>query len=317
MAASDLDSPLAPASGAVAGFTPSVGRGIALMLLSVGLFSIMDALIKWVGATYPTIQIVFFRNLFAFIPLVFVVFRGGVVTTLRMTNWSGHLIRSLVGLIAAFCFFYAFSVLPLADVIALSFAVPIVVTAFSVPLLGERVGLRRWSAVIVGFLGVLVMIKPAPGAFQMAMLVPLFGVIFYALAIIYIRKLSRTETSAAIVFYYTLFSVVVTAALLPFGWITPTLHDLLLLILIGVVGGAAQIVFTMAFREADVAVIAPFEYSAMIWAVLFGFMIWGEIPAPNIWIGVTIVMASGLYILFREANLGLPRGKGRRLQPRR
>ena len=302
---------------AAAGGRQDVGRGIALMLLAVGLFAIMDSLIKWVGPTYPTMQVVFFRNLFAFIPLAFIIFRGGIGSTLRVTSWSGHLMRSITGLVAAFCFFYGFAHLPLADVIALSFAVPIVVTALSVPLLGEKVGLRRWSAVLVGFLGVLIIVDPSGGVPETAMLIPLFGVAFYALAIIYVRKLSRTESNSAIVFYYSLFCVLVSGALLPFNWVTPNLADLVFLILIGVIGGIAQIVFTMAFREAEVAVLAPFEYSAMIWAVAIGYIIWAEVPGLNIWIGVAIVMASGLYILFREANLGLPRGLARRLQPKR
>lgn len=302
---------------AAAATRQDVGRGIALMLLAVGLFAIMDSMIKWVGSTYPTMQVVFFRNLFAFIPLAVLIFRGGLGPSLRITSWSGHLMRSITGLVAAFCFFYGFAHLPLADVIALSFAVPIVVTALSVPLLGEKVGVRRWSAVVVGFVGVLVIVDPGGGIPDTAMLVPLFGVVFYALAVIYVRKLSRSDSSASIVFYYTLFCVLVSGSLLPFNWVTPSVSDLVVLVLIGVVGGVAQIIFTMAFREADVAVLAPFEYSAMIWAVVIGYVVWSEVPGLNIWIGVAIVMASGLYILFREANLGLPRGIARRLQPKR
>jgi len=160
-------------------------------------------------------------------------------------------------------------------------------------------------------------VQPGAGVFQQIALVPLGGTVFYALAVIMVRKLSRTESSASIVFYFTLSCTLASAAFLPFHWVTPGPLDLALLIAVGIIGGMAQITITKAFRLADVAVIMPFEYSAMIWAVFLGFFIWGEVPGLNIWVGVTIVMASGLYILYREASLGLPRGIARRLHTRR
>ena len=293
------------------------GRAIALMILGVGLFSIMDALVKWLGESYPTVQLVFFRSLFAFIPLGFLVFRDGVSQALRMNDRQGHLLRATVGVIALWAFFYAFAHMPLADVIAITFAAPVFVTALSVPLLGERVGLRRWCAVLVGFLGVLIMVQPGAGVFQTVALVPLGGVVFYALAMVFVRKLSRTETSASIVFYFTLACTLVSGAALPFSWVTPEPWDWALLVALGLIGGMAQITFTRAVSLADVSVIMPFEYTAMLWAVVLGFFIWGEVPGNNIWIGVAIVMASGLYILYREASLGLVRGKARKLHARR
>jgi drug/metabolite transporter (DMT)-like permease len=295
----------------------TAGLAIALMLLAVGLFSIMDALVKWMGESYPTTQLIFFRSLFAFIPLGFLILRQGVGKALRVRNTTGHLLRSLVGLVALFTFFYAFSHMPLADAVAISFAAPVFVTALSVPLLGEKVGPRRWAAVLVGFIGVLVMVEPGPGVFQSVALVPLVGTVFYALAIIFVRKLARTETNTSIVFYFTLSCTLVSAAFMPFYWVTPSLTDLGWLIAIGLVGGVAQITVTLAFRYADVALIMPFEYSAMLWVALLGYVFWGEVPGLNIWVGVSIVMASGLYILFREANLGLKRGTARKLQTRR
>lgn len=295
----------------------TAGLAIALMLLAIGLFSIMDALVKWMGESYPTTQLIFFRSLFAFIPLGFLILRQGLGNALRVKNPKGHLIRSLVGLVALFTFFYAFSHMPLADAVAISFAAPVFVTALSVPLLGEKVGPRRWTAVLVGFIGVLVMVKPGPGVFQSVAIIPLVGTVFYALAIIFVRKLARTETNTSIVFYFTLSCTLVSAAFMPFYWVTPSLADLGWLIAIGLVGGVAQITVTLAFRYADVALIMPFEYSAMLWVALLGYVFWGEVPGLNIWAGVTIVMASGLYILFREANLGLKRGTARKLHTRR
>lgn len=292
-------------------------KGIAFMVLAVGLFAVMDAMVKWLGAGYPTMEIVFFRSLFAFVPLGFLIFRDGLASAVTVRDPLGHALRCGVGIVALTVLFYGFAHLPLADVIAITFAAPVFVTALSVPLLGETVGPRRWTAVLIGFVGVLIMVQPGAGMFDPVAALVLFGTVFYALAMIFVRKLARTETNTAIVFYFTLTCTLVSAAFLPFQWVTPTWPDLALLVAVGIVGGLAQITITLAFRYADVAVVVPFEYTAMIWGALLGFFIWGEIPGLNIWVGVTIVMASGLYILHREANLGLPRGSARRLQARR
>lgn len=293
------------------------GKGIALMVLAVGLFAVMDALVKWLGDGYPTSQIIFFRSLFAFVPLAFIMFRHGLAEAVRINDWIGHGIRCASGIVAMGCMFYGFTSLPLADVIAITFAAPIFITALSVPMLGERVGPRRWAAVLAGFVGVLIMVQPGAGVMEPAAVVVLCGMLFYAIAMIYVRKLSRTETSTSIVFYFTATATLVSAAFLPFHWVTPNLFDFALLVAVGLVGGVAQIAITQAFRYADVAVIMPFEYTAMIWAALLGFFVWGEVPGNNIWVGVAVVMLSGLYILYREADLGLKRGTARKLTTKR
>jgi drug/metabolite transporter (DMT)-like permease len=198
-----------------------------------------------------------------------------------------------------------------------SFAAPLLVTALSVLVLRERVGWRRWSAVSIGFVGVIVMVKPDAGLFDRIAVIALVATVFYALVIVSIRKLSRTETPTAIVFYYALTSTLITGAVLPFVWVMPDAEGWVLLILVGVIGGIAQFAMTNAYRLATVSIIAPFDYMHIIWAALLGFFIWGEVPGNTIWIGTAIVMASGIYILFREARLGLPRGIARRLTGRR
>jgi drug/metabolite transporter (DMT)-like permease len=295
----------------------ATGRGIALMVLAVGLYSIMDALVKWLGPSYPTMELVFFRSLFAFIPIAYVLWRSGSCAGLRTRRPLGHAARALAGLVSLSLFFYAYTRMPLANVIAISFAAPLLVTALSVPLLGERVGWRRWTAVLAGFIGVLVMVKPDSGAFDEVAILALSATVFYALVIVSIRKLSRTETSLAIVFYYAMTSTLVSGAVLPFVWVTPDGEGWVLLILVGVIGGIAQFAMTNAFRLADASIVAPFDYLHIIWAALLGFFIWGEVPGNSIWIGAAIVIASGVYILFREARLGLPRGIARRLTGRR
>ncbi len=293
-------------------------EGIALLVLSVGLFSVMDAMVKWLGASYPTFQIVFFRSLFAFLPLSIVIWRvGGLRQALLVRDAGGQALRCLFGLGAIVLFFYCYAEMRLADAVAIGFAAPIFITALSVPLLGESVGWRRWAACLLGFAGVLVMLKPGAGGFQPVALLALLATLFYALAIIWVRKLSKTESNISIIIYFTLTTTVVSALALPFGWVTPNLPDFALLVAVGIVGGVAQIVMTQAFRLAEVSILVPFDYTAMVWAVGLGWLIWDEIPGLNIWIGFGLVLASGLYIVHREAQLRRQRGLARRLQVKR
>ncbi|MGF1593432.1 MAG: DMT family transporter [Kiloniellaceae bacterium] len=305
----------APPAAAAAAVSPA--RAILMMVASLVFFAAMDALVKDLGSRYPTLQVMFFRSLFAFIPIGLLIWHSGSLNSLRVNSLGGHLLRSLVGVGAMFCFFYAYSRMPLAEVVAISFAAPVFVVALSVPLLGERVGPYRWGAVLIGFVGVMVMLQPGPDLLRSIALVPLIGTLLFALAMIVLRKLGRTESSASVAFTFTLSCTLVSGVALPFVWTAPDLLDLAALIAVGLLGGVGQILMTAAFKHGDVAVIAPFEYTSMIWATLLGFVFWGEIPGLNIWAGVAIVMASGLFILFREANLKLPRGRARRLQPKR
>jgi drug/metabolite transporter (DMT)-like permease len=190
-------------------------------------------------------------------------------------------------------------------------------TALSVPLLGEKVGPRRWIAVLVGFIGVLLIVRPDAEILSGAAPVALAGTVFYALAMIYVRKLSRTETSTSIVFYFTLTCTIITGIFMPFLWVAPDAAGWAMLITVGLIGGLAQMTMTNALRLADLSVVAPFDYTALLWTGGFGYLIWSEVPGTNVWFGTAIVIASGIYILFREASLGLKRGVARRLQARR
>jgi drug/metabolite transporter (DMT)-like permease len=306
-----------PPLGGRVGAEDLPAKGISLMLLAIALLSTMDAMVKYVSAGYPVVQVVFFRSLFAFIPIAIVVLRNGHWSDLKTRKPLGHLGRSLFGLVSLGSFFYCLKHMPLADLVAISFAAPMFVTALSIPFLGEKVGPRRWAAVLVGFAGVLIMVNPGSGVFGSIAFLALAATFGYASVLIFIRKLSRTETNAAIVFYYSLTSVAATGLLLPFYWVTPNLHDLAILIGIGLVGGCAQLVMTAAYRAANVSIVAPFEYTAMFWAVIYGYLLWGDLPQWNIWLGAAVVAASGLYIVQREANLGVRRGKARRLQTKR
>ena len=289
----------------------SAGReaagGIGLYVLAVFLLAVMDVLIKWLSASYSTGQIVFFRALFGLLPVTVVVVTSGGLATLRTKRLGAHIGRGLIQVVAAFSFFYAFRVMPLADAYAIAFAAPIFMTALSVPLLGERVGMRRWLAVGVGFAGVVVMVRPGgEGLMSIGAAAALVGTLFFSTAAVLIRRFARTETNAAIVVYQTLVMLIVSGATLPFDFVMPDLVDLGLLACTGILGGLGILAIAQAFRLAPPAVVAPFEYTAMIWGVGFGYAIWGDLPDEWVIAGGVIVVASGLYILHRETMRKAP-----------
>lgn len=278
----------------------SIRRGILYVLGAVLVFSAVNVLVKWTVAEYPINEVLFFRNAFALIPAIALVAANGGLKSLRTARPAAHLLRGLLGVGAMAALFLSFQMMPLADATAISFVQPLFLTALSVPFLGEQVGKYRWSAVIVGFIGVLVMIQPGAGSFDSGAAVGLISAFLMAGAFVLVRRLSTTESSSAIVFYFAVISTLATAVALPLGWRTPTLPDFFLLALLGLAGGTGQFLMTQAFRLAPAAVIAPFNYTSMIWAALFGFLIWGDLPTAALLFGGSIVIASGLYILYRE-----------------
>ena len=211
--------------------------GIGSMVLAVGLFAVMDAIVKWLAETFPLIELIFFRSTFALVPLAIMMARSGGVRLLRVTRPGLHLLRSSVGLVSMYLYFVAYKLLPLADAFALGFAAPLFMTALSVPLLREKVGPRRWMAVAVGFSGVLVMLRPGGELFQLAALVPIAGAFTYALAMVIIRNLSRHDGTIAIVFYFTMFSLLVSGCTLPWIWVAPQGIQWVWLGVMGLLGG--------------------------------------------------------------------------------
>lgn len=287
------DEPLAP-----------MAAGIFWMTVSVGGFVIMDAIAKYMMQTYSVPQVLFFRNALAFLPLLPFLMRNQAYLTLRTRRPFGHLMRSLLGVGSMALIFLAFKHLPLATAISFNFAAPLIMTALSVPFLKEQVGWRRWTAVAIGFIGVLVIVNPGGDSFQPAALFALGAALCYALVMIIIRKLSSTESSVAIVFYFTLAGTVLSGAALPFYWLTPTAVDLALLCVIGLLGGLAQIAMTHALRLTLVSVLAPFEYTALVWAVALDITVWSVWPTTQTLVGAAIISATGLYIVHRETRRG-------------
>jgi drug/metabolite transporter (DMT)-like permease len=281
------------------------GLGIALRIGAMALFAVMSALVKWCGGHgVPVFQMIFFRNAFAFAPLGLYIWRTTGPRVLITRRPLGHLARASVGLIGMSCSFTALQYLPLTAATAFSFAAPLFMTALSAPILKERVGPHRWGAVVVGFLGVLIMIRPDPGKMNLiGSGFALFGAVAAAGAMVTIREIGKTERGATIVFYFTLGGALMGLASLPFGWVTPSPQILGLLILMGLIGGVGQLLMTEALRVAPVGVVAPFDYIQLLWASVIGFGIWGEIPETLTLAGAIVVAGSGGYILWRELRL--------------
>ncbi len=287
--------------------TDSVDRpalGIVLMLTGIAGFALMDATIKWLTANYPVAQIVALRSWFGLPLLCMFALRGGGPGMLKTRRPLAHAGRYLLVLGLSFSFFWALSQMKLVDAIAITFAAPIFITALSVPLLKESVGLHRWVAISIGFCGVLIMLRPGIGVFQWAGLVVIGSVVFYSLLMITTRAYKTTEQTAALMLYPQLGMSLTGIIFAPFFWVTPSLGDLGLFALAGMFGSVGVMCLTHAFRLGPAAVISPFEYSALIWATLIGYLVWGELPDVFTLVGAVIVISSGLYIIYRETVKG-------------
>lgn len=275
--------------------------GILCVVAATLAFAIASALAKWLVQTYALGQVVFFRCLFSLVPVFVVVLvrRGRFVW--RTQRFTGHLVRSVCGLLGMTGLFVSLSLLPMADAVAIIFAGPIFATMLSVPLLGETVGPRRWAAVLVGFLGVLLVVQPGAAGFQPAAVLAIGTAFLFGLVPNLIRQLTMTESDVTIVLYYMLISTAISSLALPFGWRMPDLADFALFLALGLTGGIGQLLMTQGFRQAPVVVVAPFDYLSIPWAGLLGYLLWGEVMVPMTIAGTALVIASGLYILHREA----------------
>lgn len=293
-------------------------HAILIKLVSVLLFALMSTLIRWLGDRVPLGQVVFFRSISAMLPL-FVIFawRGELEAAVRTNRPLGHLGRGLISVVGMYLNFAALARLPLVDATAISFGAPLVTVALAAILLKESVHIYRWSAVAIGFAGVIVMLWPylnlgqlvAAGstATTVGAMCALGSCFTNAGSVIQTRRLTDSETTASIVFYFSLICAISGAVTLPFAWHTPSPMELAALIAIGVLGGVSHILLTESYRYAPASVVAPFDYTAMLWAFLFGFWLFGEIPTIHVFIGSAVVVGSGLYVLWRERQRGIER----------
>lgn len=290
-----------PASVAAAAAEQSL-RGILFVVAATLLFGVMDASIKWLGATYPVPQVAFFRSVFGLLPLVFMALRapGGLRGSLRLRQPKGVLLRSLLSPAAMLCIFGSFVLLPLAEATTIGFAAPILMAALAVPMLGEVVGWRRWSAILVGFVGVLVVVRPVGLTLSTGAALALAGTVLYSLSMVWGRRLMRRDGALTLALHAHLVAIVVLGAMMPWLWLPPALADLALMVVMGVAGGLAVLFLTRGYQQAPVAVLAPFDYLNLPVAAFSGWLIWREVPAAHVWWGAAVIVASGLYIVHRE-----------------
>lgn len=278
-------------------------RAIALMLLCVGVFSLMDAGLKTLSVHYPPFQVAALRGASS-LPwlLAWALLSTGLAPLLRV-RWPLHLLRGVLGITMMAAFVYALRTLPLSTAYSIFFVAPLLITALSVPFLGERVGPRRWTAIAVGFAGVLVVLRPTgTGILTTAGLAVLLAALGYAVSAITVRVLARTDSTQAMVVWLMLL-MAVGAGLLAWPQWTPLRAEHAWIILgIGIAGALGQWAITEAFRLGEASLLAPLEYTALVWGVLLDATLWGVLPDSVTWFGAGIIVASGLYLLRREGD---------------
>lgn len=295
-----------------------IRRGALLMLGATALFTVMSAIIKGISAEIHFIETMFFRSAFALPVMAVIAARMRNPGLLRTKRFPAHTVRAFTGTMAQGCSFYALTVLPLAEQTALTYTTPLFVTLLSIPFLGERVGIHRWSAVLLGFAGIMV-IALGNGAFQGGSLpdrVAAIGMaaavaqgVWSAMTTLLVRSLSATESSATIVLWQSLLMTAFTLVALPFVWTWPSPVEWLLLILVGLVGGVAQIMLTEAYASAQVSALGPYSYTSILWAVAMGWVLFDDAPGVGTLAGSALIVAAGLYILHRELKRAAERRK--------
>lgn len=317
MSSTDVD-----ADESVAAQTTNPLRGIALKCLSVVVFVGMQTCIKAGGEGIPAGEIVFFRSFFALVPVVaYLVWLGDLKTALVTRDPGGHLVRGLVGVTSMGLGFFALTRLPYPEWITISYAAPLVTVILAALFLKETVRLYRWSAAVLGLLGIVVVSLPNLSVSteslgtgeSLGVMAAIASAIVAAVAMIQIRRLVRTEKTATIVVYFSLTSSAIAALTIVFGWTWPTPSQFVFLVLAGLCGGVGQLLLTACYRYADTSTIAPFEYTSMILAVAIGALVFGETVTATTLFGAGIVIAAGIFIIWREHRLGIERAKARRV----
>jgi drug/metabolite transporter (DMT)-like permease len=291
-------------------------KGIALKIAATFVFVVMGVLVKWLGETVPTGQVVFARSFFAFLPLfLFLAWRREFVASFRVTRPGLHALRVVAGSCGMLFSFAALIFIPLTDQVAIGYAMPIFAVIFAAFILGEAVRVYRWSAVAVGLVGVAVILWPHLAAMAARVAdeaatgaaLALAAAVASALATICVRLLTKTESTGSIIIYFTIGTTILGLLTLPIGWVMPSALEAAALIAVGVLGGCGQILHTLSYRHGDASLIAPFEYASLLWAVALGFLIFGDAPTVNVLVGAAIVVAAGLFVIWREHQLGLAR----------
>ncbi|MDK3075039.1 DMT family transporter [Sedimentitalea sp. JM2-8] len=294
------------------------GLAVILKISAIFLFTIMSAIIKATSDAVPPGEAVFFRSFFAIpVILVWLALRGQLRNGLLTRNPAGHFWRGILGTTGMGLTFAGLGLLPLPEVTAIGYATPIFTVILAALLLGERIRMIRITAVLLGLIGVLIMLWPRlgsgavqDGATLGAMLV-LGATVTRAFVQIHIRKMVQTENTAAIVFYFSATASLISLMTMPFGWTFPAPDVAILLILAGLIGGVAQILVTSSYRFGPASMLAPYDYSSMIFAILVGYVWFSELPTVIMLTGAALVIAGNILVIWREHQLGLKRGKAR------
>jgi drug/metabolite transporter (DMT)-like permease len=300
--------------------TSSRHPGLAALCLcgGVAIFSGQDWIIKLLSGDYPVHQAIAIRGVVAVLILLAYIALDGKIGSLRSERIGLLIVRGLVLMMAYTTYYLAFPSMPLANIVALWFTVPLFVTALAGPFLGEKVGVRRWAAAIVGFAGVLIIVRPFANSFSLASALPIASALTYSISALMARRMGETESAPVMSFYqnlvYLLVALVMAAIFgggafegtsnpslefLVRGWVTPSWIDLALLAACGVIASIATVLLTQAYRMAEANFVACFEYSAIIWATLGGYLFWREVPDVYFFVGAALIVAAGLYVLFR------------------
>lgn len=295
-------------------------RGILCKVASVVTFVAMSACIKAASSTVPAGETVFFRSAFA-LPVIFVwlAVRGELATGIRVASPMSHFFRGFAGTTSMALGFAGLAYLPLPEFVAIGYTTPLLVVIFAAMFLGEEVRLFRMSAVALGFVGVAIILAPRLTVLDnglevsasLGAVLVLMSACFAALAQVFIRNLVRSESTTAIVFWFTISSACFSLLTIPFGWVLPDPATFGILVLAGLLGGMGQILLTSSYRYAEASLVAPFEYVSMLASIVIGYVAFGEVPTRQVLAGTAVVIGAGVLIIWREHKLGLQRGKAR------
>ena len=276
--------------------------GFLYMFLSVCAFSVMDLIVKW-SDNYPLGQVIFFRGFFGIVFYYFIIPKQRIKDFYITKRPLLHLSRCFFGLLALLSIFTALRNLPLATVVSISFAAPIFTTIFSIFFLKEKVGYFRWLAVFIGFVGILIISEPGLSSLNIYYVFPVIFVLGMSYVAISIRQLSSTEPVWLISLFFSATITIAGISTIPFGWLMPSLKDLFLLSLIGLFGGVANLWLSQSYKFSEVSLVTPLKYLAIVFGIVFGYLIWGEVPSSKTLIGAVLIMASSIIIFRREITL--------------
>lgn len=281
----------------------NVRRGIVLMITGIALFTTGEAIVKALARDYEITQIVWARYVFhTLVTLALFSARVGIVRLVRSRRPWLHVTRSALMLVATMLFFTALRYLPLADAVAINFIAPLLVTALSIPMLKEQVGIRRWIAILVGFGGAMIIIRPGMGVMHWAAFLPLGTAACYAFYQILTRIAARSDDAQTSLFWTSAFGAIVTTLFVPFFWTAPGAVDWGLMVVLGAIYGFGHYLVIRGLEVAPASMLSPFMYTQMIWATVYGLLIWGQFPDTATLSGVAVVIASGLYVWWRETR---------------